>query len=328
MDPVALVDVYDPHGRLAQRLRLTGAGSQLSIGRSLDCDLVIDDAYAAGRHALLELRQDGRLLVRDLGALNGTRVDGREIPAGGETVLSAGELRVGRTLVRVRTHESQLPPERVFKRDLLRRHRTAFAISGFLLCLTFAVLSQWLAAPGQAGPRMLIAVLVTFAVLGVWVGFWSLVARLGIGAWQIRIHLSIAAIFVAICAWGYALLQLLSYMLQWQGLEVAFILAGALLALATAWLHLRNATTYSPGVALVLGALAPLMLGGVLWLAELQLHPRTVNRYDAGPAVYPSLLRFSPSTDLADYLADAESLQRAANRNRQASLLETPLIDD
>ena len=74
--------------------------------------------------------------------------------------------------------------------------------------------------------------------------------------------------------------------------------------------------------------MAPLLLGGVLWLADLQLHPRNVNRIDAGPDVYPSLLRFSPTMDLADFLSDAEALKRAANRNRQASLLETPLIDD
>ena len=328
MEPVALVDVYDQHGRVQQRLRLAGAGSQCSIGRGIDCDIVIDDPYAAGRHALLVLQEDGRLLVRDLGTRNGTQVDGRSLHAGGEAVVSGGELRLGRTLVRVRAHELQVPPERAFRRDLLRRYRTAFASSGFVLCLAFAVLSQWLAAPGSAAPRVMIAVLVTVAVLGVWVGFWSLVARLGIGAWQIRIHLSIAAIFVAICAWGYALLQVLSYMLQWPGLPWVFLLAGALLALATAWLHLRNATTYSPGAALALGALAPLLLGGVLWLVDLQLHPRTVNRIEPGPDVYPSLLRLAPSTDLADYLSDADQLPRAANRNRQASLLETPLIDD
>jgi hypothetical protein len=328
MDPVALVDVYDQHGRLHQRLRLAGTASQCCLGRSLDCDIVIDDAYAAGRHALLQLQEDGRLLVRDLGTRNGTQVDGRVLPAGGEVLIRAGELRLGRTVVRVRTHELQLAPERAFRRDLLRRHRTVFAISGFVLCLAFAVLSQWLAAPGIGGPRMLIAVLVTLAVLGVWVGFWSLVARLGIGAWQIRIHLSIAAIFVAVCAWGYALLQVLSYMLQWPGLVPVFVLAGALLALATAWLHLRNATTYSRAVSLALAVLAPLLLGGVLWLGDQQLHPSTVNRIDPGPDVYPSLLRLSPTMDLADYLSDAQALQREANRNRQASLLETPLTDD
>jgi hypothetical protein len=328
MDPVALVDVYDQHGRLHQRLRLAGAGSQCCIGRSLDCDIVIDDSFAAGKHAQLVLQDDGRVRVQDLESRNGTQVDGRRLHAGGEVLISAGELRLGRTLVRVRTNEPELPPERVFRRDLLRFHRTTLAISGLVLCLAFAVLSQWLAAPGRAAPRMLIAVLVTLVLLGIWVGFWSLVARLAIGAWQIRIHLSIAAIFIAICAWGYALLQALSYMLQWQGVSLVLLLAGALLSIAAAWLHLRNATAYSQAVALVLACFAPLLLGGVLWLADLQLHPRNVNRIEVGPDVYPSLLRFSPTTDLADFLADAEGLKRAANRNRQASLLETPLIDD
>ena len=119
---------------------------------------------AAGRHALLALQEDGRVLVRDLGTRNGTQVEGRTLPAGGEDLISAGELRArahpgarrGRT-------NCTLPPERVFRRDLLRRHRTTLAISGLVLCLAFAVLSQWLAAPGSAAPRMLIAVLVTLA---------------------------------------------------------------------------------------------------------------------------------------------------------------------
>lgn len=328
MDPVALVDVFDPHGRLQQRLRLGGAGSQCSIGRSLDCDLVIDDPHAASRHVLLVLQEDGRVRVRDLGSRNGTHVEGRTLQSGGETAIGAGALRIGRTLVRVRTHEQHLTPERPLQRDLLRRHRTMLASTGVVLCLAFAVLSQWLAAPDGAAPRMMIAALVTIAVLGVWVGFWSLVARLGVGAWQIRIHLSIAAIFVALCAWGYALLQGLAFMLQWPGLTWVFILAGAVLALITAWLHLRNATTYPRTLALALAALAPALLGGVLWLVDLQLHPRTVNRIEAGPDVYLSLPRLSSSMDLADFLAEAEALQRAASRNRQDSLLETPLTDD
>jgi len=328
MDPVALVDVHDQHGRLHQRVRLAVAGDQCCIGRSLACDVVIDDAYAAGRHVLLTLQDDGRLLVQDLDTRNGTWVEGRRLDPGGETRITAGEVRVGRTLVRVRTQELQLPPERVFRRDLLRRHRTLLAIGGIVLCLLFAVLSQWLAAPGRAAPRMLIAVLVVVALLGIWVGFWSLVARLAIGVWQIRIHLAIATVYLAVCAWGYVLLQALSYMLQWPSLPAVFMLIGAALALVAAWLHLRNATAYSPMVALALAALAPLLQGGVLWLVDLQLHPRSVNRIEAAPDVYPSLLRLSPTVDLADYLSDAESLQRAANRNRQASLLETPLADD
>lgn len=52
-----------------------------------------------------------------------------------------------------------------------------------------------------------------------------------------------------------------------------------------------------------------------------------MNRVELGARVYPSLLRAAPSTDLGDYLADAAALKREANRNRQQSLLETPIYD-
>ena len=101
MGPVALVDVHDEHGHVHQRLRLTGAGSQCCIGRSLDCDIIIDDAFAAPRHTLLVVQQDGRLLVRDLDSRNGTRVEGRRLDGGEELIITAGELVIGRTVVRV-----------------------------------------------------------------------------------------------------------------------------------------------------------------------------------------------------------------------------------
>jgi hypothetical protein len=329
MDPVALVDVFDVHGHVHQRLRLAGSGSQCCIGRSLDCDIVIDDAFAASRHTLLVLQEDGRVLVRDLQTHNGTRVAGRRLRGGEEAAIAEGELLIGRTHVRVRTREAvALPEERPFRRDLLRRHRSALAAAGLALCLLFAALSQWLAAPEKLAPRVLIALLVTLVVLAVWTGFWSLVSRLSIGAWQIRIHLSIAAIFVAVCAWGYVLHQLLSYMTQWSGLTPVALLVGAALALVAAWLHLRNATPYSPPLALSLASLAPLLLIGVLWLTDLLVDPRNVNRVELGPDVYPTVARVAPSTDLADYLSDAAALKRDANRNRQESLLQSPLQDD
>jgi hypothetical protein len=73
--------------------------------------------------------------------------------------------------------------------------------------------------------------------------------------------------------------------------------------------------------------LAPLICGGVWWLVDLQLDPRTVNRVTLGPRVYPSSPRLAPSTDLGDYLTDVAALKREANRNRQESLLEAPIFD-
>lgn len=51
------------------------AGECRSLGRATSCDYVIHDATVSNRHAELARTADG-WLIRDLGSLNGTRVNG------------------------------------------------------------------------------------------------------------------------------------------------------------------------------------------------------------------------------------------------------------
>jgi pSer/pThr/pTyr-binding forkhead associated (FHA) protein len=63
-----------------------------SIGRGTEADLTINDSWASRRHCWLTC-EHGRLLVRDLGSRNGTRVNGELID---ESPLHSGdELTVG-----------------------------------------------------------------------------------------------------------------------------------------------------------------------------------------------------------------------------------------
>ncbi len=71
------------HGRHGKAL-LAGAGKRivlsdgLTIGRSHDCDLVLDDPNVSRRHA--QVRQHGAAwLVVDLGSTNGIKVNGRRV---------------------------------------------------------------------------------------------------------------------------------------------------------------------------------------------------------------------------------------------------------
>jgi hypothetical protein len=327
MDAMMLVEVLDVHGHIDFRLRISGVGAQCRIGRSLACDVVVDDAFAAPEHTLLTLQQDGRVHVQDLGTRNGTRVDGRRVEGEDGALIAKGELLIGRTRVLVRTPEIELPPERAFRRDLLRRHRTALAVAGLVLCLTFAAFLQWMDAPERLAPRILIAELAALCVLAVWVGAWTLVSRLTLGAWQLRMHIAIAAFCLGLWAWGHWLYLLGDFALQWRAFGVVMTAAAAAVAMAAAYLHLRNATHLQRSAALMIAVLAPLACGGVWWLADLQLDPRTVNRISLGARVYPAAPRLAPSTDLGDYLTDIAALKREANRNRQESLLETPIFD-
>lgn len=328
MEPVMLVEVLDEHGNTHQRLRVATPGMQCRIGRSLACDIALDDAHAAPMHVLLTLQADGRVHVRDLETRNGTRVDGRRINVQHGRVMDGGELRVGRTRIRVRTAGEPLAPERLFRRDLLQRHRSAFATGSVALCLAFAALMAWARYPENAAQNMLLAVLLAIALLAIWAGAWALVSRLSVGAWQLRIHLALAATCLALWAWGYWLQALAAFALQWRWLGSFMIALAGLVGFIAAWRHLRYATRMRRAAAMSLALLAPLLGGGLWWLVDLQLDPRTVNRVQLGARIQPAALRLAPSVDLADYLTDAATLKREANRNRQQSLLEAPILDE
>lgn len=77
--------------------RLMVAPRGATIGRSRDCEIVIDDANVSRRHAELRPR-GGAWVVSDLGSTNGTRLNGRPI-TGPEVVRPGDEIEVGASLI-------------------------------------------------------------------------------------------------------------------------------------------------------------------------------------------------------------------------------------
>jgi len=63
------------------------SGNRLLIGRSRECELVLDDPNVSRRHAELR-RQEGAWIVADLGSTNGVKVNGRRVE---HAVLSPGD---------------------------------------------------------------------------------------------------------------------------------------------------------------------------------------------------------------------------------------------
>jgi DNA-binding NtrC family response regulator len=70
-------------------VRTLDEGSKLVFGRGDEADIVVDDTRVSRRHAEIELC-DGRLVVRDLGSRNGTRV-GAVVLRGEERVAARGD---------------------------------------------------------------------------------------------------------------------------------------------------------------------------------------------------------------------------------------------
>jgi hypothetical protein len=68
-------------------------GEKVTIGRSPDADVFLDDVTVSRNHALLVRRRDG-LYVDDLGSLNGTYVNRRRIES--HELANGDEIQVGK----------------------------------------------------------------------------------------------------------------------------------------------------------------------------------------------------------------------------------------
>ena len=65
---------------VAEGRRTSSAPGGAIIGRSRDCDIVLDDSNVSRRHAEIRPRGDG-WTITDLGSTNGVRVNGRDVRA-------------------------------------------------------------------------------------------------------------------------------------------------------------------------------------------------------------------------------------------------------
>jgi hypothetical protein len=79
-----------------KRLLVGPAG--LTLGRSRQCDVVLEDPNVSRRHAEIRPR-GGSWVLTDLGSTNGSRINGRPVE-GSEVVRDGDEIEVGATVLR------------------------------------------------------------------------------------------------------------------------------------------------------------------------------------------------------------------------------------
>ena len=75
------------------------ADGVIMIGRSADCQLILDDDYVSTRHARVVTTPNG-IYVEDLGSTNGTYVNGQRITAP-TTITLIDSVRIGKTVMRL-----------------------------------------------------------------------------------------------------------------------------------------------------------------------------------------------------------------------------------
>lgn len=76
-------------------------GGRISIGRSAEADVPLDDPDVSRLHCAVTLADDGRVTVADLGSTNGTTLDGISVHAGPVRLPAGALLRLGESTLRL-----------------------------------------------------------------------------------------------------------------------------------------------------------------------------------------------------------------------------------
>lgn len=198
MEPLALVEVLDRRGAVAQRIRIERLPAV--IGRAATCDVVLDDRYVDAQHARLSLDEGGALVLDDLGSLNGLRA--QDAKGRTERLIVAGSVavRLGETALRVAVPGQPVPPAV----PLPRSGRLAVLLEGTRAPLTVAavgtflsLLTAWLQDAGSASiAAPLGRALGVAAGVALWAGVWALAGRINIHRPAFLAHFALTWLFV------------------------------------------------------------------------------------------------------------------------------------
>lgn len=326
-----LVECHDATGHLVWRERAhLDERRTLTLGRSVEADLVVDEEHAAPMHVRLEILADGQVVATDLGTLNGIVVAGRRIHGADRLALPGNTLRIGRTRIRVRTARDAIVPEKPERgvSASVFRHPAAIAGVGGLVLVAQGILGLWITSPRDLiGDAALLLGMVA-AIALVWVAVWALVSRILVRDWRLLTH---AAIFVGLFAiYGILddLMDLGWFMLALPSWPTRSTWIGGLLAALGLFLHLRAASEIGRRAALVSAALLPILIfGASAWFKD-RFQDRDVNYVDGGVQIYPPAVRLRAASDPELFLKRAAALSAAADARRRAQPAEGSDDDD
>jgi pSer/pThr/pTyr-binding forkhead associated (FHA) protein len=313
METRALIELLDRHDEVIGRYRTEAR--ELTIGRSLDCDIVLDDPYTSEHHASLSATDKGWKLRLET-SINGAWVDNKLLAGNTQHELPPGvELELGQTRLRLRHPLQALPPEQALPND----HRQSQSWTRYLpspkamlllgLVCGWNLGASWLESqPDSPWSNYFDDVISTIGFAALWGGIWSLITQLFRREMPFWYHLQaglMAYLFVrfsvlAMSLGAYALsTPILSHITGW--ISVLGLMTACWFCARRIWPRRQRRMTF---------ALAVLTL---LWIAPqtIKLH---ANQYRWLQPLYlstlaPPTMRLTEPVPTSDFVQDVRTLQ-------------------
>jgi len=262
-----VVEVLNRMGKVRERSQ--HRAFPVRIGRSYENnDIVLDDDYVSPHHLSVEQDEDGHVVVTDLQSENGTFVLPSRERLSRAVIEVEGLLRVGHTVLRLRTRAFELPPTRQEGQYFTRisnsfNHPAMFVAIVLITAASLCFDAYWNDFSRPDWGELVMLPLWTMVGLGVWAGFWAMASRISQQTFSFRIHCCIACLALLIASLFEVIREyyMFAFAAGWSGLSLlwgmAVVWLGALL-----WGHLRLCTFMSSRkLALNAGAAAGCVVG-------------------------------------------------------------------
>ena len=248
------------------------------IGRSYaNNHIVLDDDYVSPSHLSIEQDEHGRVTVTDLRSENGMLMLPSRERVSQAVIETEGVLRIGHTVLRLRTPAFELPPTRregqYFARVTNSFNRIAIFAAIVLITAAWVCFeAYWGDFSKPKWGELVMIPLWTLVGLGVWAGLWAMASKISQQTFNFRSHICIACLALLIASLFEMLGEyyMFAFAAGWSGPALLWVMTVVWLG-ALLWGHLRLCTSMSSRkLALNVGAIASCVVGliGISWYSS------------------------------------------------------------
>ena len=232
---LAIVEVLDRDGH--SRATVPVWRWPVTLGRAVDCDVVLDDEHTAALHATVT-EAEGTLRLRVGETVNGVRLGGRRLAAHESAELSsAAVFQIGATRLRVRRLSDALAPERPLAPEPAPGRIPIAVLAPAFVAWNLG--DHWVNTdPGQRFTEYLPPLLGPLLLVAIWSGLWAVGSKLVTHRFHYWRHARIAFSYSLAASFVGVLLPIVAFSSGWSFPSRVSGLAMAAVAAAVIWAHL------------------------------------------------------------------------------------------
>lgn len=236
MERLAWIEVLNRYGDVESRHPVYAWPAV--VGRSYNCDLILDDPFIAPNHIQISCEADRCFRIKDLDSVNGMTIanlPGRQSDA---TVSPEDIIRIGHTQLRIRPSTYVVAPELRYSSKPMQRRPTVMLLNTVIFLAV--LLSGALLNYTEAGIGSFVAPVIVFIMMLVlWIAAWSFGGRLFAGKTNFIPHANIGLMGITMFLASDMLIELAAFSFDSSfvsslSTEVTFIIFALII-----YLHLR-----------------------------------------------------------------------------------------